>query len=254
MGRPAILAFARDVTEKERMQKQLENAQRLAVIGELAASVGHDLRNPLTGIKGAAYYLKMKLSGGMDKKSKEMLDVIENDIQYSNKIVNDLLDFSRDIRLVKTKNNVKSIVEATLVQMRIPKKVKIVDLTDRVQQVLVDFAQMQRVFFNIIKNAIEAMPRGGQLEIRSEKVDDCLRIYFRDTGEGISKENLAKLGSPLFTTKAKGVGMGLAICKRLTEAHGGSVSIESKEKEGTCATVTLPIDAEKKGGKKRLGR
>jgi len=253
--RPAILTVARDVTERERMQKQLENAQRLAVIGELAASVGHDLRNPLTGIKGAVYYLKMKLASNMDKKSKEMLDIIESDIQYSNKIINDLLDFSRDIRLVRTKTSIKSIVEETLAKMKIPKKVKILDLTKRTPEIFVDTGQMNRVFENITKNAIEAMPRGGQLEIKSEKANNSLKITFRDTGEGISKENMNKLGSPLFTTKAKGVGMGLAICKRLIEAHGGSISVESKERVGTCVTVTVPFDIEKKEhGQKRVGR
>jgi len=246
-GKSAILTFARDMTERERMQKQLDNARRLAVIGELAASVGHDLRNPLTGIKGAAYYLKMKLSSKMDKKSKEMLDIVESDIRYSNKIINDLLDFSKDIRLVRAKTSIKSIVEETLAKMKIPKKVKVIDLTEKTHEAFVDADQMNRVFENIIRNAIEAMPRGGQLEIKSERVNNLLKVTFRDTGEGISKENMSKLGSPLFTTKAKGVGMGLAICKRLTEAHGGSISVDSEERVGTCVTVTVPIDVEKKG-------
>jgi len=254
-GKSAILTVARDITEKEQMQKQLENAQRLAVIGELAASVGHDLRNPLTGIKGAVYYLKMKLASKMDKKSKEMLDIIESDIRYSNKIINDLLDFSKDIRLVRAKTNIKSIVEENLAKMKIPKKVKIIDLTEKTPEIFVDVCQMNRVFENIIKNAVEAMPRGGKLEIKSEKVDHSLKITFRDTGQGISKENMGKLGSPLFTTKAKGVGMGLAICKRLAEAHGGSISVESKERVGTCVTVTVPINIEKKESEQKgVGR
>jgi len=254
-GKPAILTFARDMTERERMQKQLDNAQRLAVIGELAASVGHDLRNPLTGIKGAVYYLKLKLNSSMDKKSKEMLDIIESDIQYSNKIISDLLDFSKDIRLVRSRTNIKSIVEETLAKMKIPKKVKVIDLTDRAHEVFVDAGQMNRVFENIIKNAVEAMPRGGQLEIKSEKVDNSLKVTFRDNGEGISKENMGKLGIPLFTTKAKGVGMGLAICKRLTEAHAGSLSVDSEQRLGTCVTITVPVYVEKKGySQKGAGR
>jgi len=250
-GKPAILSVARDVSERERLRQQLENAQRLAVIGELAASVGHDLRNPLTGMKGALYYLRMKLSSKMDKKSKEMLDIIESDIQYSNKIINDLLDFSKDIRLVRTKTSIKSIVEETLAKMKIPRKVEILDLTKRTPEILVDTAQINRVFENIIKNAIEAMPKGGQLEIKSEVAKGSMKITFRDNGQGISKENMSKLGSPLFTTKAKGVGMGLAICKRLIEAHGGSISVESQEKVGTCVTVTAPFDFEKKGNEKK---
>lgn len=241
----AAIELVEDITERKRMERQLLKSERLAAIGELATMIGHDLRNPLTGINGAAYYLKMKLSSKMDKKINEMLELIDKDIQYSNKIINDLLDFSRDIRLARARISIKSLVEETLAKTKIPKNVRIVDLTQKTLEVSVDVTQMQRVFINIIKNAVDAMPRGGELEIKSEKVNDQLKISFRDTGIGISKENLSRLGSPLFTTKAKGVGMGLAICKRLTEAHGGSLSIESKEKAGTCVRITLPIDAEK---------
>jgi len=251
----SFVGIIKDITERKRMEEQLLVSERLAAIGELATMVGHDLRNPLTGIVGAAYYLKMRLGSKMDKKTLEMLELIEKDVEYSNKIVNDLLDFSKDIRLVRTKTNIKSIAKETLVRMKIPRKVRILDLTKRTHEVFVDADQMKRVFVNIIKNAIEAMPRGGKLEIKSEKVNNSLKVTFRDTGEGISKENMNKLGSPLFTTKAKGVGMGLAICKRLIEAHGGSISVESKEKVGTCVTVTMPIEFEKKEhGQKGLGR
>jgi len=251
----AAIELVEDITERLRMEQQLLRSERLAAIGELATMVGHDLRNPLTGIAGAAYYLNMKLRSKLDNKTREMLELIEKDIEYSNKIVNDLLDFSRDIRLVKTQTNVKSIVEDALARMTVPKKVKIIDLSKRTPKIFVDVGQMNRVFENIIKNAIEAMPRGGQLEIKSEKVNNSLKMTFRDTGEGISKENLSKLGSPLFTTKAKGVGMGLAICKRIVEAHGGSISVESKRKVGTCVTVTVPINVEKKVNRQKgVGR
>ena len=254
-GTPTFFVIVtKDITERKRMEQQLLKSERLVAIGELATMVGHDLRNPLTGIVGAAYYLKMMLGSKMDKKTLEMVELIEKDIEYSNKIINDLLDFSRDIRLVRTKTSIKSIVKETLAKMKIPRRVKILDLTKRTPEIFVDAGQMNRVFENIIKNAIEAMPRGGQLEIKSEKMNHSLKITFRDTGEGISKKNMSKLGSPLFTTKAKGVGMGLAICKRLTEAHGGSLSVESEEKVGTCVTVTVPIGLEKKREEKGTGR
>jgi len=251
----SFVVVTKDITERQRMEQQLLKSERLAAIGELATMVGHDLRNPLTGIAGAAYYLKMKLGSKMDRKTQEMLELIKKDIEYSNKIVNDLLDFSRDINLELTKSSIKSIVKETLAKMLIPKKVENLDLTQRTPKIFVDPGQMNRVFENIIKNAVEAMPRGGKLEIKSEKVNNSLKITFRDTGEGISKENLSKLGNPLFTTKAKGVGMGLAICKRLVEAHGGSISVQSKEKEGTCVTITLPIYSEKNmHGEEEMGR
>ena len=105
----------------------------------------------------------------------------------------------------------------------------------------VDVSQMMRAFGNLITNAIEAMPKGGKLEIKSEKAKNCLKITFRDTGVGIIKKNQRKLFTPLFTTKAKGIGMGLAICKRIISAHGGSIDIKSREGAGTLVTVMIPL-------------
>jgi PAS domain S-box-containing protein len=245
----AFVGILKNISERKRMEQQLLTTERLAAIGELATMVGHDLRNPLTGIVGAAYFLRMKLGSQMGKKESEMLEIIEKDIEYSNKIVNDLLDFSRDIRLNKSKITVNSIIKETLSHMQIPKKVKISNQTSKTPAVFVDLHQMNRVFENIIKNALDAMPTGGKLEIKSEKKGNWLHITFKDTGEGIPKENMSKLGSPLFTTKAKGVGMGLAICRRLVEAHGGSVSIKSEHEVGTCVTVTLPVELDSQGEK-----
>jgi PAS domain S-box-containing protein len=252
LGNPvASVGILKNISERKRMEQQLLTSERLAAIGELATMVGHDLRNPLTGIVGAAYFLRMKLGSQMGKKELEMLEIIEKDIEYSNKIVNDLLDFSRDIRLNKSKITVNSVIKETLSRMQIPKKVKISNQTGKTPAVFVDLHQMNRVFENIIKNALDAMPTGGKLEIESEKKGNWLHIAFKDTGEGILKENLSKLGSPLFTTKAKGVGMGLAICRRLVEAHGGSVSIKSEHGAGTCVTVTLPVELDPQSEKER---
>jgi len=252
LGNPvALVGIMKDISERKRMEHQLLTTERLAAIGELATMVGHDLRNPLTGIVGAAYFLKMKLGSQMGKKELEMLELIEKDIEYSNKIVNDLLDFSRDIRLNRVKISVSSILKETLSHMQIPKKVRISNQTGKAPEIFVDSHQMTRVFENVIKNSIDAMPKGGKLEIKSEKKDDWLHVAFKDSGEGIPKENMNKLGNPLFTTKAKGVGMGLAICRRLVEAHGGSISIKSEHKVGTSVTVTLPVELNSQNEKER---
>jgi len=240
-GKPADLIVIRDISERKRMEEKLLKAEKLAAIGELAASVGHDLRNPLTGISGAVYYLKMKLATEMNKQSRDMLKLIEENVEYSNKIVNDLLDFSKEIYLQRYRVSIKSMIEETLAKMRIPNKVEVVDLTGRLPKVFLDAGQMKRVFENLIKNAVEAMPNGGKLEIRSERVNGGLKITFHDTGVGIPPQNLQRLFTPLFTTKAKGVGLGLAICKRIIDAHGGTINIKSKEGIGTHATVIIPI-------------
>jgi PAS domain S-box-containing protein len=229
-------------------QNKLLKAERLAAIGEVAAMVGHDLRNPLTGIAGATYYLKMKLDSKRDKKTGEMLGIIEKDLEYSNKIVNDLLDYSREIRLEPKETTPKSIVKEALSLVMIPQNIRLVDQTQNEPKVNVDMEKMKRVFVNLIKNAVDAMPKGGKLMIRSKKKADQLEIIFVDTGVGMTKEVLQKLWSPLFTTKAKGMGFGLPICKRVVEAHGGTISVESTVSKGTAFTVIIPIEPEREGG------
>ena len=247
-NKPAILAVLRDVTERLRMQKELENAQRLATIGELAASIGHDLRNPLTGISGAVYYLKMKLAGKMDAKIREMFEIIENDVKYANRIVNDLLDFSREIKLKPSKMSISKIVNEVLSETKIPTNVKVINAAEEAHVAILDECKMKRVFHNIVRNAIQAMPKGGTLKITSKKSRGLIKISFQDTGVGIPKKHLDKIFTPLFTTKAKGVGLGLSICKRIVEAHGGRITVQSKVGEGTCFTVILPVEPKKVEG------
>jgi PAS domain S-box-containing protein len=236
--------------ELKKSQKQLLKAQRLAVIGELAGMVGHDLRNPLTSINGAAYYVKKRLSSKIDGKVKEMLDLIGKNIVYSNKIINDLLDYSREIKLDITETNPKSIIKEALSLVEIPKNVEVIDLTEGKAKIKVDNAKIKRAFVNILKNAVEAMPKGGTLTTKSRKSDGSLKFVFSDTGVGISKKAMEKLWTPLFTTKAKGMGFGLAICKRVIEAHGGSISVKSSRGKGTTFTVIIPIRLKLEGGEK----
>jgi len=225
-------------------QAKLVKSERLATIGELAAMVGHDLRNPLTGIMGAAYYLKTKHSPELGAKGKEMLETIENAITYSNKIVNDLLEYSRDLKLELEEGTPKIMLENALSLLKVPEKIKIVDATEDKPTVKADIEKMRRVFVNLIKNALDAMPEGGTLTVKSREVNGKLEIAFKDTGTGMSKETLRKLegGVPLFTTKAKGMGFGVPICKRIAEAHGGKLSVESKIGKGTTVTITVPVN------------
>ena len=229
-------------------QKKLLNAERLAAIGEISAMVGHDLRNPLTGITGATYYLKMKLGSKIDEKSREMLEIIERDVEYSNKIVNDLLDYSREIHLELKETTPKSIVKGALQLVRIPRNVKLVDATKTEPKITADVGKMNRVFVNLIKNAIDAMPKGGTLRIESIEKSGELCMIFADTGAGMTDKVLKRLWSPLFTTKAKGMGFGLSICKRIIEAHDGSISVASTCGKGTTFTITVPIKPKVEGG------
>jgi PAS domain S-box-containing protein len=237
--------------ELRKSQDQLLKTQRLAVIGELAGMVGHDLRNPLTSIAGAQYYLKKRSGLETNSKTKEMLELIGKNIEYSNKIINDLLDYSREIELEIIERTPKSIVKESLSLVEVPKNVQVMDLTENKPKIKIDVDKVKRAFVNIIKNAVEAMPRGGKLTIKNKRLSDNVEFTFSDTGAGMTKETQEKLWTPLFTTKAKGMGFGLPVCKRFIEAHGGSISVKSIRGKGTIFTVTFPIEPKvEKGGEK----
>jgi len=253
-----IVGISRDITDNKRMEEELRQyserleelveertrklreAERLATIGKVASMVGHDLRNPLTGIAGAAYFLKMKLGPAMDEKLKEMLDLIEKNIEYSNNIINDLSEYSSDIRLKLNETRPESIIGEALSLVEIPRSIQVSDKSQDKPKMNVDVTRMKRVFVNLIKNAVEAMPKGGTLTIESRKTNGNVELKFFDTGVGIPEDVLEKLFTPFFTTKPKGIGLGLPICKRIVEAHEGKISVDSTVGKGTTFTVMLP--------------
>jgi len=221
--------------------ERLVKSERLAAIGELAGMVGHDLRNPLTGIKNAAYYLKKKGATISEVQAKEMLEAIDKAIDHSNKIINDLLDYSREMYLELTKYAARTLVDEATRMIQVPDRIQIVNHVLEKTWIWVNADKMMRVFINLIKNAIDAMPEKGTLKISSCQTEDCVEIVFADTGTGIPEEALPKIFTPLFTTKAQGMGFGLAICKRIIEAHGGTITVKTTVNKGTTFTITLPI-------------
>ena len=221
--------------------EQLVKSERLAAIGELAGMVGHDLRNPLSAIKNATYYLKKKGTTISETQSKEMLETIDKSIEHSDKIINDLLEYAREMHFELTKYDAHSLVEEALRMIQVPDRIQIVNDVQEKTWIWVNSDKMMRVFTNLIKNAIDAIPNKGTLEISSRQTEDNIAISFADTGMGIPEETLQKLFTPLFTTKAQGMGFGLAICKRIVEAHSGSIKVETEVNKGTTFTITLPF-------------
>jgi len=238
-----VAARTQELTE---MHERLLKSERFAAIGELAGMVGHDLRNPLTSIKNAAYYLNHKRGTLMDAKEKAMFDIIDKSVDHANKIIANLLDYSREITLEIEECTPKSLIDYVLLMIQIPVNVKVHDETEDQPTMWVDSNKMERVFLNLIKNAIDAMPQGGKLDIISKQNGQDVDFIFADTGIGMSEQTKAKIFMPLFTTKAQGMGFGLAICKRIVEAHGGKITAESVLGKGTTFTITLPIEQELK--------
>jgi PAS domain S-box-containing protein len=237
----------------EERTRKLKEAQRLATIGETAAMVGHDLRNPLQTV-AAIPYMVGQLIQTMPANVKEIIDknglpkvmeMLRDQTVYMNKIVSDLQDFARPVNLEPKETNVYGMISEILSTMRIPKNIEVHTEIEQDFLATLDSYSMKRVFTNLILNAMQAMPEGGKLAIKASRNND-VSISVQDTGVGIPEENMSKLFQPLFTTKAKGQGLGLAVCKRIVEAHGGTLNITSEVGCGSTFTVHLPLRQEVK--------
>jgi signal transduction histidine kinase len=176
----------------------------------------------------------------------KLLQTIEEQVEYMNKIVSDLQDYAKPVKPKPVKTSLHQLVDDTFLTITIPENIQVfVGIEKDFPRLMVDPTMMRRVLVNLITNAIQAMPSGGQLIIRGFKKRQNTLISVEDTGVGIPKEDLSKIFQPLFTTKAKGQGLGLAVCKRLVEAQGGSITVKSELGRGTTFTVKIPL---KKGG------
>ncbi len=237
-----ILLAIEDTTDYEEMQERLTRSKKLTVLGQLAAGVGHELRNPLGSIKNCAYFLNMVL-GKSEPEVKETLEILEMEVLSSERIISSLLDFARAKPPIKRKANINNIIQDSLTRASIPKNIKLTRKLDKeLPDILADPDQLGQVFGNIILNAIQALHEGGKLIIKSKNLSPKWAVVsFTDTGSGISKDTMGKLFEPLFTTKAKGIGLGLAVTKTMVEAHGGTIDVESEVGKGSTFTVHLPI-------------
>lgn len=227
--------------ELAQAQGRLLTAERMAAIGEVAAQVGHDLRNPLTAINTNLFYLNkvLKKEGG-GRKVNDTISSIQRSVNHANKIVADLLEYSRVAQLKKARVALEGLIRHSLSELIIPSNVRLRVEVQPDIYIDADTAKMMRVFQNLASNAIDAMPDGGELVISSQVSGGDVVITVSDTGQGIEEKNLDQLFTPFFTTKAKGLGLGLATCKRLVEAHGGKISATSKVGQGTTIVVALP--------------
>ena len=215
--------------------------KKFEAMNEVSRMVGHDLRNPLAGIKNATYILKKNYASRLEEKGNAQLKTIEDCVEYSDKIVRDLLDYSSEIKVDKIKTDPKTLVDSSLSSLVLPSNIQVLnEVSDRFS-LLVDTGQIQRVFSNLAKNAFDAMPNGGKLQITSEKINEHVAVEFSDSGMGMSEITLKKIWTPFFTTKAKGMGVGLSICKKIIEAHDGRIEVKSTLNEGTAFTIFLPI-------------
>ncbi|MBI2251920.1 MAG: HAMP domain-containing protein, partial [Armatimonadetes bacterium] len=224
-------------------QDQLIRSEKLAAIGLLSASISHELKNPLGIMKNAVYFIKTKINKDDPKVLKHM-EILDKEIDISNKIIVDLLAFSRAKKPVTMPVEANEIIEEALAGMvNLPENIRLIkELGFNIPKALVDKDQIRQVFLNIISNAYQSMQDHGELKIISayNPENKMLEVKFSDTGSGITQDNLARIFDPLFTTKAKGFGLGLSVCKAIIEKHDGYIKVESELGKGTIFTVGLP--------------
>ena len=231
--------------ELHEAQDKLVRNERLAAIGQLSAGVAHELRNPLGGIKNAAFYLKGKLKDSDVAKDNpkivQFLDIMDEEVTSANQIITDLMDFARVNPPHLTPASLDVLVDNALSRMEIKETTRVKkNFEPDLPEVLADGEQLRRAIANLIKNADEAMPEGGELTVAASARNGVVEMLIHDTGGGIANENVTKVFDPLFTTKTKGIGLGLAIVGEVIQKHNGTIDVASAPGEGTTFTVKLP--------------
>jgi signal transduction histidine kinase len=232
-------------------QEQLVRQEKLAVLGQMAGGVGHELRNPLAVINNALYLLKLVNANG-NEKVQEYLGIIQTETHTAEKIITDLLDFARVKSLDVEVISVSELIHKTLERFPVSPSVKVLlEIPEGLPPVYADPHHMEQVLGNLVSNACQAMvssagmiSSSSELTIAVRQEQEMIAIAVQDTGVGITPENMQKLFEPLFTTKAKGIGLGLTVSRKLIEANGGRIEVQSEAGKGSTFTVFLPIKAE----------
>ncbi|MCF7943343.1 MAG: PAS domain S-box protein [Spirochaetia bacterium] len=242
------LLILRDVTEKKQREAQFRRAENLASLTTLAAGVAHEIKNPLASIGIHIQLMKKELqgSGCIDKESgEEYLAIIDEEIERLNSIVVDFLFAVRPMDTRLKSENINKLSEDMLEFVKYELEEHNVTtelhLSPNIPKIEIDQKYMKQVLLNIIKNAIAAMPDGGVLSISTCRKDDRVLIQVKDTGFGISEDNMTKIFEPYFTTKDFGSGLGLTVVYKIIREHGGEIALDSKEGEGTTFTISLPL-------------
>ncbi len=247
-----VIEISRDISKDINMQKVMMQQEKLASIGRLSAGVAHEINNPLTTILTSAMLIQEDLKP--DDPLYKDLETIAGETLRCSKIVMSLLDFARQTKPIKKITNIVHIIDESILLTRKQaafKDVSVIrDFDDDEIRIHADKGQIEQSLINLILNAAEATPPGGEIHVDISKPShsNVIEISVKDTGEGVSKENLDKLFDPFFTTKENGTGLGLSITHGIIEQHGGKIKVKSKPGMGTTFTICLPLEKGKKYG------
>jgi len=238
------IALFRDLSELQHLRKEVERSQRLAAVGSLAAGVAHEIRNPLSSLKGFATYFRQRY-GGVPEDVK-VADIMIQEVDRLNRVITELMEFSRPMELKRKATDLAGLARHALATIEGQARERGIAVQSHLPPGLpgasIDPDRMTQVFLNLFLNALAAMDRGGVLTVGIARQDDAtLRASVADTGTGIRKDDLGRVFDPYFTTKPSGTGLGLAIVHRIVEAHGGEIRLESEPGKGTIFTILLPV-------------
>ena len=242
-----VVVVFEDITHEVQMKEEVERISKLAETGQLAANIAHELRNPLSSIKGAAQLLRKEMPEALMAEHGEFLDMIVQEVNGLDRIATEFLEFSRvtppEMRPVSVSALLSRLLQFMSAYLADQEVHVVQNLDPDLPELSLGRAQMEQVIKNIVINAVQAMPHGGTLTVttRCQPDQDIIDIDFTDTGVGISAAKIDKICTPFFTTKTKGTGLGLAIVRKIVETHGGRLVIQSTPGEGSTFTVQLPI-------------
>lgn len=224
----------------KKIQDDLIRSEKFATIGRLASNVAHELRNPLSAIKNISYFLS-RMGAFSDDKSKQMVNMLSSEVLRANKIITDLLDYSKTKKLNKQEVPIETFIEKAIASVPMPQQIELIKHIEPMT-VFVDPDKMTQIIINLLSNAKDAMPAdGGKIAITTGKTAKNFYIKVEDTACGMDDETISRLFEPLFTTKLKGIGLGLSIVKEIIEAHLGTISVKSKKGVGTTFTIEMPL-------------
>ncbi|WP_335872722.1 ATP-binding protein [Bacillus sp. 2205SS5-2] len=236
-----VFGIARDITRLRENEKHMIRSEKMAVIGQLAAAVAHEIRNPLTSLKGF-----VQLMQTTKEVNEDHLSIMYSEIERINLIAGEMLILGKQEDVRFKKRNISEILAQVMVLMEAQANLDTVtlDLENRAKEdlwVMCDPNQLKQVLINIIKNSLEAIPDHGHISIELNQIDKEVEIRVKDNGVGINTERLTRLGEPFYSTKEKGTGLGLTVSYRIIEQHYGSLKIESEKGKGTVVIICLPL-------------
>jgi two-component system sensor histidine kinase HydH len=236
------ILLLRDVTVLRQLEKDAAKNRHLASIASLAAGVAHEIRNPLSSLKGFAVYFKERLAG--DKEDEQMADIMIAEVERLNRVISQLIEFARPLQLKREKTSFPDLIQHTLGLIAAEAKKNnvavITEMAPDLPLAAVDPDKVKQVLLNIFLNALAAMKDGGSLTIKLVPGANSIGLIVSDTGTGIEKENLPHIYDPYFTSKPAGTGLGLAVVQKIMEAHGGTINVESTSGEGTTVALRFP--------------